>query len=196
MQTPVLRRIKHEGRGAPGSPLWVSSWLAPFRCTRDPLRKYLQELVDAKTITLEGKKSGSGIHTKINDCCKMELAASPFADLFVPLKELRTPQKKMHYQIEKQMMLNVDTVVATELPLATAQNEGLVDVLLDTKECVYVLDYKPGARTTNAIGQLSCYAILISDITGIPLSEFRVGWFDEYSFWKGYPDPEVRSLLT
>lgn len=188
----TLRRIKHEGRGRVGAPLWISSWLAPYRCVHPELKAYIQGLVNAQSITLVGKKSGSGIHMGMHPSCKL-VQPSPFADIFDDLEGI--PQKRMHYNVEKTMMSKVNTVVATELPLSTPNNEGLIDVVMDTPEAVYILDYKPGAKSTNAVGQLSCYSVLLSEITGIPLSEFRIGWFDEHSFWKGLPDPDVRKLL-
>lgn len=173
------RRIEHLKRG-----IWYISYLESERCVHSKLKEYVKSIENySGRYQMAGKRSASEFSVEMpKDIISVP---SPYNEYFWSLKNL--PQKKMHLAIEK-MFLNVNrSCVATELPLSTKFNEGLIDIVLDTKEAVYILDYKPEARKANALGQVSAYAMMLSQLTGLGLEDIRVGWFDEDWYYETDP---------
>lgn len=165
------RRIWHPTRS-----IWYMSWLAPENCCHYGLEKYIRKIMDEPgKLVMMGNKSGS---QQVSDTPEnLKKIKSPFTEHFEVLENV--PQKKMHYQLEKLMIHTDPRVVATELPLRTRTAEGLIDVVLDTPDKIYILDYKPDAAKTQAFGQVNAYADMLSKLSGEPLEDFIVGWFDE-----------------
>jgi hypothetical protein len=57
---------------------------------------------------------------------------------------------------------------------------------------IYILDYKPDARTNKPIAQLTIYALALSHLTGIKLFDIKCAWFNEYEYCEFFP----RALLS
>lgn len=166
------RTIYHRTRG-----IWYHSQLMSERCKRPELQKYVYGIEhSAGHLVMHGRTSGSGIDLDLKLPC--EKYPSPFAKYFEGLEN--EPQKRMHFLIEKAIGAKDMSCIATELPLQTSRFEGFVDIVRESEDVIEILDYKPGARYENAIVQVAYYAELLSNLTGLPVNIFKVGWFDEY----------------
>ncbi len=102
--------------------------------------------------------------------------------------------RSAHTEVQTFMLENDAKSVATEVPLWLDEEEhelmgsfeedgplsGHIDVLRVEDGAVWVWDYKPGARKEKfAATQTWAYAVMLAHRTGVPLSRFRCGWFDE-----------------
>lgn len=72
----------------------------------------------------------------------------------------------------------------------TGPLSGHIDVLrVESDGKIWVWDYKPGARKEKyAATQTYYYALMLAQRTGIPLSAFRCGWFDDEAAFVFSPD--------
>jgi hypothetical protein len=99
-----------------------------------------------------------------------------------------------HTEVELALLNHDARTVAAEVPLWLDPEEhelmslvresgsltGHIDVLRVEEGNVWVWDYKPGAAKERfAATQILAYAVMLSQRTGLPLSRFRCGWFDE-----------------
>ena len=75
---------------------------------------------------------------------------------------------------------------------------GHIDVLQIEDDKIWVWDYKPNAQLEKyATTQTFFYALMLSKRTGIPLDNFRCGYFDENVAYLFKPDEDnINSLLS
>lgn len=81
-------------------------------------------------------------------------------------------------------------IVLVPDPIETAIT-GHIDFLQIRNGAVYILDYKPDARTNRPIAQLTIYALALSQLTGIKLFDIKCAWFNEHEYCEFFP----RTLL-
>lgn len=105
-------------------------------------------------------------------------------------------EKTPHAKVQNFMLERDDKTVAMEVPLWLTPSEmsplasffgtnapltGHIDVLRIEDEKIWVWDFKPHAHKEKyAHTQVSFYALMLSARTGIPLEQFRCGYFDEH----------------
>jgi hypothetical protein len=103
--------------------------------------------------------------------------------------------KSAHEDVEKFMLENDPETIATEVPIWLESSEmpllgtnlpsgqaftGHIDVLRCEGSAIAIWDFKPKAVSeTSAALQVFLYALLLSTRTGIPISTFRCGYFDD-----------------
>ncbi len=111
------------------------------------------------------------------------------------LRENFTRFRDNHSRVQVFMLENDDKTIAMEVPIwLTAQEfqgyqelfgtelplTGHIDVLRVDDNTVWIWDYKPNAhREKYASTQVYFYALMLSKRSGIPLENFRCGYFDE-----------------
>ena len=101
-----------------------------------------------------------------------------------------------HMKVQKFMLENDTKTIAVEVPLWIEPDElnplnifqckdpltGHIDVLRIEEGNVWIWDYKPNAhKEVYASTQVFFYALMLSKRTGIPLENFRCGYFDSQS---------------
>lgn len=100
-----------------------------------------------------------------------------------------------HTNVQMCMLQNDAKTISMEVPIWLLSSEfadfthffnttdaltGHIDVLRIEDDLVWVWDYKPNAyKEKYASTQVNFYAIMLSERTGIPLSKFRCGYFDD-----------------
>lgn len=103
--------------------------------------------------------------------------------------------KTAHSNVQVYMLQNDTFTLGVEVPLWMHSNElegysalfdsdeplsGHIDVLSVEDGKIWIWDYKPKAsKEKYATTQVYFYALMMSKRTGIPLDEFRCGYFDE-----------------
>jgi len=118
---------------------------------------------------------------------------------------------KLRHQILQEFMLVNDSVtVATEVPVLFDRDDLLhyknslnFDVPLDLRDgeaitghidfiqirngAIHILDYKPSAKKTKPIKQLTIYALALARLTSLRLFNFKCAWFDEEDYFEFFP---------
>ncbi len=105
--------------------------------------------------------------------------------------------KTAHSNVEVYMLENDANTVAVEIPIWLYHHEleafmtlfesedpltGHIDILRVEDGKVWIWDYKPNAEKEKyADCQVLFYAIMLSNRTGLPLENFRCGYFDQNS---------------
>jgi len=100
-----------------------------------------------------------------------------------------------HSNVQMFMLQNDDKTISIEVPIWLLEDElpnfkdffnttdaltGHIDALRIEDGLVWVWDYKPNAhREKYATTQTNFYALMLSQRTGIPISKFRCGYFDD-----------------
>ena len=103
--------------------------------------------------------------------------------------------------VEVPLWLEEDEVKELELPLQTEKEgslSGHIDILRIENGELWVWDYKPKAhREKHATSQVITYAIMLSYRTGIPLTQFKCGYFDDTNTYVFDPttSPLAKQLL-
>jgi hypothetical protein len=113
-----------------------------------------------------------------------------------------------HEQVQEFMLVNDSSTLACEVPVyLTAGNiryfhemgfylpvpeeetpiTGHIDILQVRQRYIHILDYKPEARKTRPISQLTLYALALASRTRLPLKQFKCAWFDENDYFEFYP---------
>ena len=103
--------------------------------------------------------------------------------------------KSAHEDVEKFLLENDPVAIASEVPIwlepselpllgaSTVSGHGLtghIDVLRCQGDTIEIWDFKPKAASeASAALQVFLYALLLSTRTGIPISSFRCGYFDD-----------------
>lgn len=123
-------------------------------------------------------------------------------------------QGTAHGDVQLFMLKHDEDTVGVEIPIWLEQHEyeslglsfdkagslsGHIDVLRIEDGRIWVWDFKPNAhREKHADAQVLMYAMMLSFRTGIPLSRFRCGYFDENVSYIFDPctSPLSRHLLT
>ncbi len=104
-------------------------------------------------------------------------------------------EKTPHAKVQNFMLERDDKTIAMEVPLWLTPNEmepfasffgttapltGHIDVLRMEDGNIWIWDFKPNAaKEKYAQTQVSFYALMLSRRTGIPLEQFKCGYFDE-----------------
>lgn len=115
--------------------------------------------------------------------------------------ELARDNKRRHWAVEKVLLENDTSTLATEVPvyLDTAKSSmpflktlassdgyitGHIDILQLRGGDVVILDYKPDAAKEKPLGQLFIYACCLSRLTGIHFAKIKLAWFDEHDYFE------------
>ena len=100
-----------------------------------------------------------------------------------------------HSNVQMFMLQHDDKTISIEVPIWLKEEElphyteyfnstdtltGHIDALRVEDNLVWVWDYKPNAhREKHATTQTNFYALMLSQRTGIPITKFRCGYFDD-----------------
>jgi hypothetical protein len=103
--------------------------------------------------------------------------------------------KTAHSNVQMFMLQNDNQTISIEVPIWLLETElsnymevfnshdpltGHIDALRIEDNNVWIWDYKPNAaKEKYASTQTNFYALMLSNRTGIPLSRFRCGYFDD-----------------
>tara|TARA_Y100000310_G_C20636008_1_gene791196 strand:- start:377 stop:997 length:621 start_codon:yes stop_codon:yes gene_type:complete len=103
--------------------------------------------------------------------------------------------KDNHSKVQVFMLENDDKTIAMEVPIWLEENElsnfkelfetdiplsGHIDLVRFEDGKIWIWDYKPNAkREKYASTQVAFYAYMLSKRSGVPLEEFRCGYFDK-----------------
>lgn len=126
-----------------------------------------------------------------NNACKFAMFAM----------ELVTDNRERHSIVEKIMLENDTSTIATEVPVflqlskstipwlrniksANDYITGHIDLLQYRNGKLYILDFKPVAVKEKPIGQLFVYACCLSKATGVPFVNIKLAWFDENVYYE------------
>jgi len=124
------------------------------------------------------------------------------------LKENHERYLTSHSKVQVFMLENDDKTIAVEVPLWLEPNElnefkgmfnsvepltGHIDVLRIEDGNVWVWDYKPNAaKEKYAATQVYFYTLMLSKRTGIPLDNFRGGYFDDKDVFMFRPVDHIK----
>lgn len=118
--------------------------------------------------------------------------------------------KARHETLQDFMIANDTVTVAAELPILLDSDDinhykfelnfeipitlkdgkyitGHIDLIQVRNGSIYILDYKPSAKKTRPIEQLTIYALALSRLTGLRLYHFKCAWFDENNYYEFFP---------
>jgi len=116
--------------------------------------------------------------------------------------------KQRHHSIQNFMLINDSTTIATEIPIYLTNDDieyfkarnfsinlqnyrtpiiGHIDLLQIRNGFINILDYKPNANKTEAVQQLTLYALALASRTKLALKYFKCAWFDENSYYEFFP---------
>jgi len=120
-------------------------------------------------------------------------------------------EKSAHTNVQMHMLNYDSKTIAVEVPLWADACEhphhqrifesdeplsGHIDVLRIEDDKIWVWDFKPKAHLEKyASTQTFFYALMLAKRTGIPLSNFRCGYFDENTAYIFKPELEKMELL-
>jgi ATP-dependent exoDNAse (exonuclease V) beta subunit len=76
---------------------------------------------------------------------------------------------------------------AAKVPHGERTITGHIDFLQVRNGAVHLLDYKPDATTNKPFAQLTIYALALSQLTDIPLFDFKCAWFNEHQHCEFFP---------
>lgn len=115
---------------------------------------------------------------------------------------------RLRHESLQRFMLSCDlATIATEIPIYLLPEDikafeklgfsvpienrqpitGHIDFLQVRNGLIHILDYKPDARTTRPIEQLTLYALALSKATGLRLYNFKCAWFNEEGYYEFFP---------
>ena len=116
--------------------------------------------------------------------------------------------KQRHQAIQNFMLINDSTTIATEIPIYLANDDieyfkardfsinlenyrtpiiGHIDLLQIRNGFIIILDYKPNANKTEAVQQLTLYALALASRTKLALRDFKCAWLDESNYYEFFP---------
>lgn len=124
-----------------------------------------------------------------------EKSPSSEGELVVKLKALKNHQfsklahasdyygssRRQHQMVQDYFLYHHPDCIATELPVWNSEWSGLIDIVLYNRKAgrIAILDFKPDASKERSVsGQLYRYAKLLSECTGIPMSDIDTFYFD------------------
>lgn len=103
--------------------------------------------------------------------------------------------KTAHSNVQMFMLQNDQMTISIEVPIWLLESElqnyseifassdplsGHIDALRVEGDLIWIWDYKPNAvKEKYASTQTNCYALMLSQRTGISLNKFRCGYFDD-----------------
>jgi ATP-dependent exoDNAse (exonuclease V) beta subunit len=158
------------------------------------LKQYLDDLFtncpdDVFSTTL--RSSALRINLDIKPDCLEGHEVSKLAEQGLDWNNYRTA----HSNVQVYMLQNDKTTLGVEVPIWMHHNEvdvyenlfnsveplsGHIDVLRLENDNIWIWDYKPNAHKERyATTQVYFYALMLSKRTGLPLSKFMCGYFDE-----------------
>lgn len=118
--------------------------------------------------------------------------------------------KMRHEILEEFMLFNDSVTIALEIPVLLDQEDinhykfevgfeipfsladdkcltGHIDLIQIRNGSIYIMDFKPSAKKTKPIEQLTIYALALSRLTGIRLYHFKCAWFDSKDYFEFFP---------
>lgn len=175
----------------------------------NPLKDFLNDMFDnCPHDYFEGGPRGSALKFKVPNLdvsCLTGHEVCSLADL--GLKHNAERYKSNHSKVQMFMLENDKETVAMEVPIWLMPEElecykqifkcdepltGHIDVLRVQDDKIWVWDYKPNAHLEKyASTQTFFYALMLSLRTGIPLDNFRCGYFDKYYAFVFKPDGDL-----
>jgi ATP-dependent exoDNAse (exonuclease V) beta subunit len=143
---------------------------------------------------------------------RKENAATETAALIIPAVG---NNKLRHETLQRFMLANDSVTLAVEVPIWLTGDDiaaiegrygihlapgtgapraitGHLDFLQVRNGAVHILDYKPDARTTKPLAQLTIYALALARLTGITLFDIKCAWFNETEYCEFF----LRVLLS
>ena len=182
--------------------VYFHGWFYPFRVHEEKKKQLCsQELQDFLQLAATACPHDYFTHGPRGSRLKFALPIS-----FLPVRGHEVSQlaavalehseeKTPHAKVQNFMLELDDKTVAMEVPLWFTPEEmnqyapllqtndpltGHIDVLRMEDGKIWVWDFKPNAHKEKyAHTQVSFYALMLSKRTGIPLEQFRCGYFDE-----------------
>tara|TARA_Y100000034_G_scaffold101281_1_gene125453 strand:- start:520 stop:1161 length:642 start_codon:yes stop_codon:yes gene_type:complete len=152
----------------------------------------------------------SALKFKLNNLNMHQIIGHEVSDLcYAGLKINKERYKTSHSKVQVFMLEKDDKTVGVEIPIWVKKDElnnfngifqseepltGHIDILRVEGGKIWVWDYKPKAFDEKyAATQVFFYSLMLSKRSGIPLSKFRCGYFDEkYAF---IFKPELKNLI-
>ena len=116
--------------------------------------------------------------------------------------------KQRHQSIQSFMLINDSTTIAAEVPVYLTNDDieyfrhrnfsinlqnyrtpiiGHIDLLQIRNGFINILDYKPDANKTEAVQQLTLYALALASRTKLALRDFKCAWFDQNNYFEFFP---------
>ncbi len=168
------------------------------------LYNYLQKARNGnidKQIFLKSDTRASKAKLNILDLVRVKKTQNNACEFANIATELVDDNRKRHWAVEKIMLENDTSTIATEVPvymqLSTStipwikdmksKNDyitGHIDLLQYRNKKLYILDYKPGAAKEKPLGQLFVYACCLSKSTGIHFVRMKLAWFDNENYYE------------
>ena len=104
--------------------------------------------------------------------------------------------KERHSVVQSYLLYNDSATIACEVPVWMWDKKigsvcGHIDVLQIRFGKIWVMDYKPNARSVDKLrvgSQLYWYSRALSFRSKVPLSKFRCAWFDEQGCYEFDPN--------
>ncbi len=173
------------------------------------LYNYLYDMFDnCPHEYFEGGPRGSALKFNIGMLNKKQIIGHEVSSLTkVGLEANENRYKSAHSKVQVFMLENDNSTIAVEVPIWLQAEElktyqdffnsnepltGHIDVLRIEDGKIWVWDYKPGAcKEKYACTQTFFYALMLSKRTGIPLENFRCGYFDEFFAYVFEPKEEL-----
>ena len=136
--------------------------------------------------------------SKLRYDCPIELAESPdhrrCRNAAIGLEVMADIEDTPHSRVQAYMLQTDPDTLAVEVPIWAYPEEysdwsefdeeagplsGHIDLVSVEAGHVWILDYKPNAGRERYAGlQILCYAAMLSTRSGVPLDQFRCGYFD------------------
>jgi transposase-like protein len=149
----------------------------------------------------ESNKRASGVKLNILDDLNVIRKQNSICTIAKMAVEIASENRKRHWFVEKTMLDNDISTVATEIPVyldtkrtnmpflkSLADKDGYItghiDVLQVYENNVYILDYKPNAQKEKPLGQLFVYACCLSRLSGVHFAKIKLAWFDENDYFE------------
>ncbi|HBX53786.1 MAG: hypothetical protein A2275_07280 [Bacteroidetes bacterium RIFOXYA12_FULL_35_11] len=168
------------------------------------LYDYLQKIKNGdinSRVFIESDVRASKMKLNIAHALKITKANNNACKFAMIALELVNGNRERHDAVEKIMLENDTSTIATEVPvflqltkstipwlrnIKSANNyiTGHIDILQYRNGKLYILDYKPGADKEKPLGQLFVYACCLSKATGIPFTNIKLAWFDENVYYE------------
>ena len=122
--------------------------------------------------------------------------------------QLSKTNRERHEAIQNFMLTNDSVTVACEIPVYLTSDDisyfqskgfsinfkdyqtpitGHIDILQIRNGMIHILDYKPEANKTNAVNQLTTYALALSSRTKLAVKDLKCAWFDDKHYYEFYP---------
>jgi hypothetical protein len=167
------------------------SGIGRITTSRSTRRSFLLSWNKSSTANLEG----CGIFSR--EGVRVEWKQNLAVDVSRFVLQAVSVNSKRHDAVQRFLLATDVVTVAAEVPVLIRPEDwvyfqrkgyeipGALEGVVTGR--IHILDFKPGARSVDAVDQLTIYALAFSRLTGIPLFEICCGWFDETSFYEFWP---------